>query len=132
MADSFEKKSAFDAILTGSGREPVSTSLSTLDSYHALLQLEKLGGEDMKKSDIYAAYKNEVGFLKAGVKAVQENPLLQQMFGSGLAGAMQVAAHLHQIKTEEAAKNILVGYLPPGDTIGERLAKAGGVKNGTV
>ena len=79
--------------IAGDVSKPLST-IDTLSSLKALNFFAK-GGADIDPT-IGQIAKNEIAYLTAGMKAINDNPMLSLRFGNDLQGAMTLASLLKQ------------------------------------
>ena len=78
--------------IAGDNTKPLST-IDTLASLKALNFFAKGEGID---ETVGAIAKNEIAYLTASMKAINDNPLLSMKFGNGLDGAMNLSQLLKQ------------------------------------
>ena len=93
--------------VAGDNTKPLST-IDTLASLKALNFFAK-GGDDIDPT-IGAIAQNEIAYLKAGMEAINRNPMLSLRFGNDLNASMTIAALLKQRNAQRIYENTLDVY----------------------
>lgn len=93
--------------IAGDNTKPLST-IDTLASLKALNFFAK-GGSDIDAT-IGQIAQNEVAYLKAGMKAINDNPMLSLRFGNDLQASMTIASLLKQRNSQRIYEQTLDVY----------------------
>ena len=93
--------------IAGDNTKPLST-IDTRASLKALNFFAK-GGAEIDPT-IGAIAKNEISYLQAGMKAINENPMLSLRFGNDLNASMTIASLLKQRNAQRIYENTLDVY----------------------
>lgn len=113
MSDSFAKQKFLEDSFAGDVTPTMST-IDILSSLKLLNQTKELIGND-EDAPLAKIASEEIKYLDAAMKALTDNPLFQDKFGSGFNGAMQLSGLLKAHHSKMVYDHIMNGVIGSSD-----------------